>query len=473
MAIKTERSSLIKKKEKKSGDDYCILEEAGDEEDDVCTAEDRLLEEGSREDYAPNGGWGWIVTLAAFVIWLLNGSCSAVFGVLFSGFLTDHGASSSTTAWIQNLTFVLSNFCSYLLDPLVGEFGWRPVGIAMGLMNGCGLALSAFATSPAYLFFSYTVVAGIPVDILLTLTFAIVPHYFTTKRTIANSLMTTGSSFSIIVMPMIVTYLLDQYGFRHATLTTAALYFNSCVAAMVFHPVEWHAKQRQHRRKVIEVTEKSTYSPLRKVAVSAINNLGHLKSGRVIVIGTVLGINVMGLFNFYYLVPFTMKAAGYTVEEVGMCLIVSGITVLITRFVQPLLIMWTGITHKTGLMVGSSIIATSITAFAWSETLAMKMTSMGTFGVGYGFFFTSYNLVMVEVLGLPMLQPMLSVTGLFKSTCFLTLGPMIGSVRDMSDSFPVCLTLLAIFEYVSVAIWLFLPAARRYDQRKAEQELQQ
>lgn len=91
---------------------------------------------------------------------LLNGSCSAVFGILFSGFLTDHGASSSTTAWIQNLTFVLSNFCSYLLDPMVGEFGWRRVGIAMGLMNGCGLALSAFAISPAYLFFSYTFVAG-------------------------------------------------------------------------------------------------------------------------------------------------------------------------------------------------------------------------------------------------------------------------------------------------------------------------
>lgn len=55
------------------------------------------------------------------------------------------------------------------------------------------------------------------------------------------------------------------------------------------------------------------------------------------------------------------------------------------------------------------------------------MATMGTFGVGYGFFFTSYNLVMVEVLGLPMLQPMLSVTGLFKSTCFLILGPLIGN----------------------------------------------
>lgn len=72
----------------------------------------------------------------------------------------DLGVSSSTTAWIQNLTFVLSNFCCYMLDPLVEEFGWRRVGLAMGVMNGCGLALSAFANSAYYLFFSYTVMAG-------------------------------------------------------------------------------------------------------------------------------------------------------------------------------------------------------------------------------------------------------------------------------------------------------------------------
>lgn len=70
---------------------------------------------------------------------------------------------------------------------------------------------------------------------------------------------------------------------------------------------------------------------------------------------------------------------------------------------------------------------TAPAVFAWSETLTMKMTAMGVFGVGYGFFFTSYSLMIVDVLGLPMLQPMLSVVGLFKSMCFLTLGPMIGN----------------------------------------------
>lgn len=69
MAIITERSPLIKINEIVSVDEYCILEKAGDE-DDVCKDENRLVEDGSQEDYVPNGGWGWIVTLASFVIWV-------------------------------------------------------------------------------------------------------------------------------------------------------------------------------------------------------------------------------------------------------------------------------------------------------------------------------------------------------------------------------------------------------------------
>lgn len=41
-----------------------------------------------------------------------------------------------------------------------------------------------------------------------------------------------------------------------------------------------------------------------------------------------------------------------------------------------------------------------------------------------------------------------------------------GTVRDMSDSFPVCLTLLAFFEYVSLALWVCLPAASDFDKRR-------
>ena len=68
--------------------------------------------------------------------------------------------------------------------------------------------------------------------------------------------------------------------------------------------------------------------------------------------------------------------------------------------------------------------------FAWADDLLVKAAMMGVFGSGTGLVFASYNLVMVEVLGLAMLQPTLSITGLFNGALFLILGPFIGKVRE-------------------------------------------
>ena len=82
---------------------------------------------------------------------------------------------------------------------------------------------------------------------------------------------------------------------------------------------------------------------------------------------------------------------------------------------------------------------------------------MGVFGIGHGFFFTSYNLVMVEVLGLSLLQPMLSVTGLFKSASFLIFGPLIGNqVLLHASSFFFFLFFFAILLLYFTTICLLL-----------------
>lgn len=68
--MKTERSPLIGRRVKNFGDEFRNMEEVEDEKGGVCKDEDPLLGDASQEDYVPNGGWGWIVTLAAFVIWV-------------------------------------------------------------------------------------------------------------------------------------------------------------------------------------------------------------------------------------------------------------------------------------------------------------------------------------------------------------------------------------------------------------------
>lgn len=73
--------------------------------------------------------------------------------------------------------------------------------------------------------------------------FAIMPHYFKKRRGLANALMSAGISFGGILWPPIITFLQGEYGFKGTTLITAAFVLNNCVAAMVFHPVQWHKKK--------------------------------------------------------------------------------------------------------------------------------------------------------------------------------------------------------------------------------------
>lgn len=68
----------------------------------------------------------------------------------------------------------------------------------------------------------------------------------------------------------------------------------------------------------------------------------------------------------------------------------------------------------------------SLAVFAWSPGFWAKMISMGVLGIGVGMFFMSYGLVVVEILGLPLLTPLLSISGVFMGIFVIIFGPFIG-----------------------------------------------
>lgn len=69
MTVNTERSIPTEKLEETAGREYRNVKGDRDDEEDLFNAENPLLRAAS-QNYVPNGGWGWIVTFAAFVIWV-------------------------------------------------------------------------------------------------------------------------------------------------------------------------------------------------------------------------------------------------------------------------------------------------------------------------------------------------------------------------------------------------------------------
>lgn len=64
--------------------------------------------------------------------------------------------------------------------------------------------------------------------------------------------------------------------------------------------------------------------------------------------------------------------------------------------------------------------------FAWIKSFIAKEVTGGIAAVGFSVFYLSYNLTIVEVLGLTLLMPMISITGLYQAAVALVAGPVLG-----------------------------------------------
>lgn len=233
---------------------------------------------------------------------------------------------------------------------------------------------------------------GIPIDVLYSLSFSIIPHYFTRRLTIANTFMSIGSSVSMLSFPLFVTFLQNTIGFKAAIVITGALNLNLCVAAMVFHPVEWHRKNPHCHPEIdnvkanasspcpksdkndAEKMKKQVHAPVGKgkqrgIISNVLNsftrvgdiakaNLKLMKCPRVVIVSLVASINLLGLSNFDYLVPFAIQAEGHSLEQAGLCFTLAGVSLLITRLLHPFLV--TCMTHKAVVICGSTVLATSV-----------------------------------------------------------------------------------------------------------------
>uniref|UniRef100_A0A646QDR5 Monocarboxylate transporter 9 n=1 Tax=Hemiscolopendra marginata TaxID=943146 RepID=A0A646QDR5_9MYRI len=192
---------------------------------------------------APDGDWGWMVLLGTVIVNTLIPGLIKSFGVLFVEFLNVFQASPSAAAWIPGLTFALYNLLGPVASALSNRFSCRFTTTLGGLCAALGLALSYFATSIEFLYFSYGLLGGIGAGLSYTPGVLIVGRYFEKRRGLANGICMSGSALGSIILPPFLNFLLSEYGYRGAILIMCGVVLNVCVGAGLYHPVEWHLKR--------------------------------------------------------------------------------------------------------------------------------------------------------------------------------------------------------------------------------------
>lgn len=70
-------------------------------------------------------------------------------------------------------------------------------------------------------------------------------HYFKKRRGQAVGLSMAGTAIGMLIMPQLVTLLLENYGFRGAVLVLSGLALHSAVGATLLQPAKWHLKEEK------------------------------------------------------------------------------------------------------------------------------------------------------------------------------------------------------------------------------------
>ncbi|XP_013199546.1 monocarboxylate transporter 3 [Amyelois transitella] len=203
----------------------------------------------------PDGGWGWVVVFASFMVNLIADGITFSFGVFFPHFLEYFGEGKGKTAWIAGIFMAMPLLSGPIASFLTDRYGCRRMTILGSILATLGFVISAFVDNMETLFLTFGIMAGFGLSLCYVAAVVIVAYYFEKKRSLATGISVCGSGIGTFIFAPLTYVLLDEYGWRGTTLILAGLFLNIAVCGLLFRDLPWtttmneeKAKERKRRR---------------------------------------------------------------------------------------------------------------------------------------------------------------------------------------------------------------------------------
>ncbi|GLH01441.1 Uncharacterized protein GBIM_07591, partial [Gryllus bimaculatus] len=186
---------------------------------------------------APEGGWGWVVAFGLATVLIVTLGPMACFGLIFGSFLESLGEGASGVTLINSVYMCLHSFTGLLANYALKSYSCRQVALVGSLLFFVGNLLTAFATSVTYMIFSFAILPGVGLGLMIPASFHCFNAYFARRRVFVMGIAQTTLSGGVMLYPIVVEKLVDAYGFRGAQAIVAAVTLHATVGALTFIPV--------------------------------------------------------------------------------------------------------------------------------------------------------------------------------------------------------------------------------------------
>lgn len=191
------------------------------------------------------GGYGWVVVVASFLIHFIVGGVgysASVFQHIFGSYFQ---ADAFETSWISALILGLTAFAGIPSVLFIYQFGHRVTAILGGLTATVGLLLSLSCQHIHEVYLTVGALLGLGLGLALIPAITILQIYFYKRHHTAIAIAGCGTSLGIFVMPLALSYLEEHFAWKGMALILAGATLNICLCGATFAPIDDSPQRRR------------------------------------------------------------------------------------------------------------------------------------------------------------------------------------------------------------------------------------
>ncbi|XP_077481198.1 monocarboxylate transporter 7-like [Stigmatopora argus] len=193
----------------------------------------------------PDGGWGWAVAVAFFVVEVFTYGTIKSFGIFLQVLMEEFGESNSRVSWIISICVFVMTFNGPLSSVLTNHFGFQLVVMLGGLLISSGTIATSFTTSINQMYITYGLVAGLGYCLTFLPTVTILSHYFAQRRSLVIAVASTGEALAMFALAPAFSSLRDLIGWRHTMAVIGALQGSIVICGAALRPIVIQPKSGQ------------------------------------------------------------------------------------------------------------------------------------------------------------------------------------------------------------------------------------
>ncbi|XP_066249122.1 monocarboxylate transporter 7-like [Euwallacea similis] len=448
---------------------------------------------------APDGGWGYVIVGATFVIFTVTAIPVAAFGLIYGEFLRSLGDETTGTTISNGVFTTVYSFTGLLANGLLNKFSYRKVGLMGSIFYLIGAVGLIFSRNLFHLIASFGIIQGIGFGLLMPASLSAFNAFFDRKMAVMMSICQALTIAFNMIVPQLAAWSMNSIGFTGTLISLAVmslLMFPACATLLPVTPylktintvkstdAEGGVELKHQVEPLVEASQKNLHSvgyhyrPRKSVislgdqmtSVTTVNELHQeedvgfwtslfesmdmslLKNSKYLNISIGLGLAFTGDMAFISIMPLMLGNLGFQSYEIANMMAVFFASDLVARCLLTIVTTMVKLRSRMLILVTCALIVIARTGLVFNDTYMWKMMLLAILGFLRCFIQTPLPLVFSEEYQ-DQFATAYSLFMAVNGVISLVYGPLMSYVKSVTHSDVMVCHVLTLAYIVCVVSW--------------------